>query len=204
MTIQNPIGGKPEDPYEKYRVARLDADKRAKEEKEKKEEMKPTSSAFIAFFLYVLHRFLDLFEDVSGKALSSRDERDVRDNLLQIKILLEAMKQGDRSQDAPFLNRFSKLWHQALEDTLRFRKETPLADQFKEFIKDIDSYPGDQEYSLGYYLSEHARQKWLPFPYMDLILKIHNDHKKDPDSSALARWIREVDTLLNKMKEKSI
>jgi hypothetical protein len=200
MTIQNPIGDQPQDPFGKYRAERIEADKQTKDE-QKKREAEPQSPTGIigAYFLLMVHRFLDLFEDTSEKGLSSTAEKQVRDNLLLIKSAFDTMKKEDRSQDAPFLNHLSELWHRALEDILKFRRETALALQFKKFIRDVDSYPENKEFSFGYYLTQYAGQKWLPFPYMELVMKIHSEHEKNPEGSALARWTEQIAALAKKL-----
>lgn len=201
MSYQNPVG-QPQDPYDKYRVERIEADKKTKDEEKKKEE-KPAPGnpmAASAYLLLLFHRFLDLFEDTSEKGIASTAEKEVRDNLILVKEALEILKKEDRSQDAIFLNGLSELWHKALQDIMRFRRETPLARQFKSLIKDIDSYPENQEFSLGYYLTEYAGQKWLPFPYMELVMKIHADHEKNPESSVLTEWTTLIDSLVKKME----
>ena len=202
MSFQNPVGDQPQDPYERYRVERLEADKKTKDEEKKKEpEPEKTSPAAMgAYLLHLFHRFLDVFEDTSEKGISNSAEKLVRDNLILIKESLETLKREDRSQDAPFLNRLSELWHHALEDILRFRRETPLAVLFKQLIKDIDTYPEKQEFSFGYYLTEYAGQKWLPFPYMELVMRLHDQHQKNPESSALTRWTDAIDALAKRME----
>jgi hypothetical protein len=196
----NPIGGRSPDPYDRYRVEGIEADKQSKGEAPAPfGEAKQPSYKLVAYLLYLFHQFLHLFEETE-KGIPASAEQEVRDNLLLIKEAIEVLKREDRSQDAPFLNRLSILWHKTLEDSLRFRKETPLAIEFRSFIKAIDSYPEAEEYPFGYYLIEYAGQKWLPFPYMELVQKIHDQHQKNPGSSTLTRWTEMIDGLAKKMQ----
>lgn len=190
----------PPDPYERYRVERAEADRKSKRDSEPQHEAQHSSFALGAHLLHLFYKFLGFFEDTSEKGLSTTAEEAVRNNLLSIKESFEVLKREDRSQDGLFLNRLSTLWHKALEDLVRFRKETALAVQFKSFIKEIDHYPESEEFTFGYYLLEYAGQKWLPFPYMELVQKIHDQHQKNPDSSALTRWTRLIDDLAKKLE----
>jgi hypothetical protein len=70
----------------------------------------------------------------------------------------------------------------------------------RSLIDAIQHYPERQQHSLGYYLSEYAGQKWLPFPYMEMIQKIHAEHLKNPTESALAQWTHRIDRLLSLLK----
>ncbi len=106
------------------------------------------------------------------------------------------MKTEDRSQDTAYLNRLSILWNQLLEDVLRFRRQTPLSIQMRSFIKEFQRYPALHEHSLGYYLTEYAGQKWLPFPYLEMIHKLYAMHQKNPESSLLAKWTNDLESMI--------
>ena len=99
-----------------------------------------------------------------------------------------------------FLNSLSNLWHQMLEDVLRFRRQTALSVKMRTFIREFQHYPENQEHSLGYYLTEYAGQKWLPFPYMEMISRLYANHKKNPQTSLLTRWSSELEALIQMLK----
>ena len=178
------------DPYEKYRAEAIEGDKKEKESSPK------GLSALGAYFLYLLQKFLELFQEVTEKGLSSANEKELRKTLLIFKESLEIMKREDRSQDGPFLNQFANQWHQLLEDALKFQKSTLFSNNYTSLIKEIETYPEKTEHSLGYYLMEHAGREWLPFPFMELVQKIHTDHQKNPLDSPLSRWTAQIDSLL--------
>lgn len=193
----------PPDPYERYRADRIEADKRTKGGDDSSGPSGGSKSPFYAlraYILFILHKFLDLFTNASEKGISSSAEKEIRNHLFQLKNDFETLKREDRSQDSLFLNQLSEHWHRALEDILRFRKETPLALQFKNLLKEIDSYPEKQEFTFGYYLTEFAGQKWLPFPYMELVQKMHDQHQKSSKDSTLSRWVTLIDDLIQKME----
>ncbi len=189
---QNPIGNQPNDPYERYRIEAIEHEKRMKEEGEKQLPVLKKNIGIVAQILSLFRKIIEFFED----RISAAEEKEARENLLQFKAALEILKSEDRSQDLPFLNALSKIWERMLEDTLRFKKETSTARKFKEFIKKIQSFPQNQEHSFGYYLTEQAGQKWLPFPYMEMILKLHAQHQKTPKNSTLHEWSEALHKLI--------
>ncbi len=196
-SINNPINNKPRDPYEGYKVEAIEEEKRTKEELERKQKEKDVHKPQVvgAYLLLLMRRFLQLFSDKTERGVSSDTEKEVRGNLLLLKAALEILKAEDRSQDVAFLNRLSELWHQALEDSNRFRRNSPFSIAFRTFLRDLQHYPPEQEHTLGYYLIEYAGQKWLPFPYMELIATLHREYELDPESSPLLRWTTLLDEL---------
>lgn len=193
-SIGRPVGEDPRDPY-KYKVDEIQKDRQAKENPEGASPEPPEKPIFSAYLLLLFRKFLELFEETNEKGLTASTEEEVKKHLKQLRSLLEVLKAENRSQDSPFLNQLSNAWHQILEDSLLFKKATPLSKSFRAFLKQIQHYPQNQEHTLGYYLTEYAGQKWLPFPYMELIQKIHVEHQNDPETSALSQWTREIEEL---------
>jgi hypothetical protein len=66
----------------------------------------------------------------------------------------------------------------------------------RTFVKELQHYPAHHEHSLGYYLTEYAGQKWLPFPYMEMLLKLHVLHKKDPQEGPLSLWSKALEEMI--------
>ncbi len=179
----NPIGNAPRDPYEAYRVEAIERDRREKEKQEGSpppEEPKEKRWIVVAYLLTLLHKLFDLFQGIPEKGIASKDETAIRENLVLLKAAFETMKMEDRSQDIEFLNRLSQLWQNVLEDALLLKRFSFLSKELKNLIDSIQHYPQKQQHSLGYYLAEYAGQKWLPFPFMELIQKIHTEHLQSP------------------------
>ncbi len=192
--MSTPIG--PQKPFEKeFRVERVDEEKLTKDQKERTpgKEVPTEKLGVAAFLLEVFRDVVDFF--VESKEAAKSVEKGARENLLLFKEALETLKKEDRSQDAQFLNGLSQIWLHLLEDAIHFKKdETSL--KFRDLIRVIQHYPENQPHTLGYYLSEYAGQKWIPFPYMELIQKIHKDHEKNPTVSPLASWSIRIDELV--------
>ncbi len=205
-SFQNPIGGGPKDPFEKYRIEKIEKDKDRDAEKKMMRwgEGKP-HSAFAAYFLLLFKKILDLFENTTERGLGVSAEIDVQEHLTLLKAAIETLKAEDHSQDVAFLNRLSSLWHQILEDLLRFRKKTALANHMNAFIKSVQSYPEGKEHSFAYYLSEYAGQTWLPFPYMEMLKQLWAEHQKLHEGSHLHQWsstLKEMIQMLDPEKSK--
>jgi hypothetical protein len=199
MTIQNPFGG-PEDPYDKYRKYRVDGVDHEKHEERRKKSFEeepakkplPTGS----FLLVLMHKLLDYLITLGGHGISDKSEKEVRDDLHLLKGSFESLKWEERSQDVEFLNGLSEIWHRALEDRMRFKQSAAFSAAFRAFVKKIQNYPEGQEHTLGFYLTEYTGEKWLPFPYMELIQRIHEEYQSDPAASALSFWILELEQLI--------
>lgn len=121
-------------------------------------------------------------------------------NLNALKNSLEILKAEDRSQDMQFLNLLSSYWNKAIEESVEYENHKAAA-LFKIFSKKILNYPEHQTHTFGYYLTEHAGQKWIPFPYMELIQKIHQEHEKNPTASVLREWTRLLNDLIGLLQE---
>lgn len=194
MSSSNPIGNKPKDPYEGYKVEAVEKEKLAKEE-HKREEVRNRPLLIGAYLLLLFHRILDLFSEKKEKRISSDIQKEVRENLLLLKAAFEILKTEDRSQDIEFLNRLSLLWNELIEESLQFKRSGPFSTAFRSFLQQLQEYPKNQEHTLGYYLTQYAGEQWLPFPYMELIGKIHREHEADPINSHLASWTTQIDQL---------
>lgn len=150
----------------------------------------------VAYLLFLFEKAIFFLKQSIGQRTSAISATPVRETLLLIKAALETMMREDRSQDAPFLKELSHLWQQLLEHSIKLQMGGPLTKKFKTLIKDIETYPNDEDHTFGYYLEEYAGQKWLPFPYMDLLYKLHHQHALDPSSSLLTRWTRMIQDIL--------
>lgn len=197
-SFENPIGRERRDPYEHYKVEPVELDKKEKEEFEEPEQKSGKKKWALAAYLAVqIMRFIDSFQTALDKGLSAKEEAEIRENLLLFKAALDILKSEDRGQDAGFLNRLADCWHMMSEDSRRIKKNSPLAGQFSSFLQSLQEYPPEQEHTLGYYLAEHAGEKWIPFPYMELIHRLHAEHQKAPASSHLENWSKNLGRLID-------
>ncbi len=189
-SIQNPVGG-PTDPLGRpFRPPPIDPDAEAKENEERETPPVKEEWGIAAYILQMFKNALDLI--IGGRKEGKDQQRAVKEHLRALKSAFEILKQEDRSQDLDFLNRLSKTWLSLLEDSLHFESEE-ASTAFKAFVKKIQHYPENQPHSFAYYLTENTHQQWIPFPYMELIQKLHSEHRKNPSSSPLAEWTALLD-----------
>ncbi len=139
---------------------------------------------------------MELFEEKKEKEALNEATKEIQKHLLRMRSILDTLKREDRSQDSPFLNEFSHIWHALMDDADNFKKTTAWTHHFRSFLKAIQHYPEGQEHTLGYYLTEYAGKTWLPFPYMEMIAKIYREHQKVPIESTLELWTKRIDELL--------
>ncbi len=166
----SPTGKGPKDRYDSYRVEGIQPVSGPTEPKE--EEDRPArNSSITAYAALVFKKLIDLFESPSPRGLSASAEDSLQEHLRSLKAILETLKFEDRSQDPPFLDQLARIWQRLLEDSRRFRRQTDLSSSLRVFLDEFHHYPERNEFSLGYYLTEHAGQKWIPFPYMEIILR---------------------------------
>ena len=189
--FNNPIRGKDDD---RYRAEPIEKDKKGREPfaqlPGRLEEKHPF---FLGKLLYSLYknvmRFLTFHSRVSAE------------NLYSIRKIFQILQQEDRSQDPDLLNELSEVWGKIHDDLHHLNKKSDHHSPFQRWFSMIDSYPEGQEFSLGYYLSQHAGLKWLPFPYMEMIHTLHIQHQKSPYDSTLAHWISSTDLLLSLLNQ---
>lgn len=190
-----PVGGRPNDPFERYyQIKNLEEIR----EHNKRNERRPLdgNSPVAVYLLFLLQKLVDFVSGSKHRDLSKSAKKEAKENLVEMQKALKILTKEDRSQEAPFLKELSQFWQKMLEDSLHFKKMTPLAIHFKTFIKDIASYPKDQDHTFGYYLSEYAGQSWLPFPYMELIQKLHSLAEKNPSDNPLAKWVFSLEKII--------
>lgn len=182
-----PVGGNPFDPFEKYyRIEGLESirDEETSPKPFKEEENTP----LIGFLLLMFRKMFDYLIDREERGLSKTEEKNLIAHLKGFQGQLKKLMEEDHSQDIPFLEDFSKHWQEILELSILFKKLYRSAKIIKQFIRKIASYPEGKEYTLAYYLSEYAGEKWIPFPYLEMIKELHLKHQKNPSLSPLTEW----------------
>lgn len=194
MSFQNPVGGVP-DPFG-YRVEGAQGNRSG--DQGPPEEPPEDHKGLIGFLLQrIKSKINSLLEWYNSTRLS---EEPLKENLNRLKIFLDLLKIEDRSQDVHFLSDLSQSWNQAVGESLEYNEETAVI--FKIFVKKIMHYPENQSHTFGYYLTEYAGQKWIPFPYMDLVQKIHAEHEKNPTESSLTEWTRLLGEAIRLLRKK--
>lgn len=195
------VGPPPDDPLGQY--YRVEEAERLRWEEDKKNKGRPPGGeppedekSWTAFAYLFLDKVVDFIKGLLKRGVVKAGAEPVREDLLLVKAALQTMMAEDRSQDSHFLKKLSLLWQKILEDAIDLHA-SPIGPKLKALIKDIETYPKEDEHTFGYYLEEYAGLKWLPFPYMDLIRKLHHQHMLDPPSSLLTRWALMIQEILH-------
>lgn len=191
------IGSQPPDPYEGYRAEAIEREKREKEalQKKKKFSKKLPLLAFVLTFFQKISRFFEKEAKLPPPPSHSASAKELAPLLLSFQEALRDLQKGDKSQDIPFVTHLSHLWHQIVEKGLYLDRSTPLSHQLKALFKELHNYPPQKSHTFGYYLSEYAGEKWLPFPYMEILQKLHHEHLLHQSASSLSHWIERVQRL---------
>jgi hypothetical protein len=195
----NPIGKPPRDPYEDYRVEAVEKDRKESPQPPLKPRgPRPSAMEIVAAYILSLFRkLLELIEKGIGGRSSAHHKERLSQNLLLFKTSIEMMKHEDKSQNGPFLSSLALDWNRLVSDLRKMSAGGPIEVGLRALVQQIRLYPKGSEHTFGYYLSEYAGQKWLPFPFMDMVRKMHFEHQKDPSSSELSDWSTRLDTLLS-------
>lgn len=198
--FHNPVGGNPDpkDPYEHYRTGSKTSRQEEKQE-ESPDNHKGERLTIGAYLLYIAHKILGFLLHF-GKEKREAKERSataIFNDLSAFKKELNRLKSNDLSKETNYLNQLCALWHNILEDSFIIKHKTSAASLFEELLRNVHSYPEGEEFSLGYYLNEYAGQNWIPLPYIELVQKLFAQHQKDPETSPLTVWTKQIDTILS-------
>jgi len=192
MSIDNPVGGHSQDPYEPYRIYG------EQQNREQGSGKRPPNKRphLVSQILSLIKKTLESMLKSSKKNVHGKRKGSLQENLLQFKAALDTLKKTDFSQDVTFLNHLSEIWHHVLEDGLRFTTSDPFFVPFQSFLSELQNYPPSDEHPFAYYLTEYTGHMWLPFPYMELVRNLHQNYQNHPKTSLLERWTQLLDELM--------
>lgn len=159
---------------------------------------------------WLIQAFLfQLLEDKIGKILGIKKNANTLSNeelitLLQtMKTLFNRLKTENLSESSPFARELSDCWHSLLHmgdyKTPSLKKGTSL-EKIEFLFTMIRSYPEGGDHSLGYYLSKYTGDKWLPFPFMELLKNLHEDAIIQKEKSFLDKWTVTLTDIINSLQ----
>ena len=191
MVESNPIN-----PIDKVRIESV-KDK-PEEQKQKLEALRVEKKLFLYLaFLNVLKNTFKVFNYIPEAKEGNLSP--LKKELQTIKASFEALKVKDLSQDPNFLNYLAFTWLKFFKDFDFYPiKEKEITTLIKNFINEINSFPKENEFSLGYYLSEFAGYKWIPFPYMEILQNLHFEYQKNKENSQLEKWVNLLQEAIDK------
>ena len=178
--------GRTEGPDERIRISEIQQEKKTREQLEKKKE-----ASLLLLVLSFFKNILKIFEKDARRPLAL-----AKIPLQKMKDLLVLLQREDRSEDPKFLEDLASSWGELLEMALQL-KDVSEGVELESLIRKIhDFLPRSGSRSLGYYLAEYAGKTWLPFPYMEMIRNLHEEHQRKAMKSVLSEWIHEIDRLI--------
>lgn len=98
---------------------------------------------------------------------------------------LSKLKACDETDNPHYAEILSELW----ESLLAAPPNSPL----EPFLKLANEYPFGDPHSLGFYLSQHAGDDWLPFPFLEILKKLHQGYILRKSHSELSHLLRLLD-----------
>jgi hypothetical protein len=113
--------------------------------------------------------------------------------------LLEQLKKANISENYLFAEELSQAWLTLNEyASMNRQQRTPPAyyRKLKSFLYSAVTYPEKSDHTFGYYLNQYAGEKWLPFPFIDLLSKLHEETLLLKEKSTLSAWITSLTTVL--------
>lgn len=119
--------------------------------------------------------------------------------LKTLKKEFDLLSKTNVSQDITFCEELSKNWHLILDFIIAYKdlfKSESLFSELKKLIEEIHKYPENSDHPLGYYLTKFVGGKWLPFPFMEILEKLHEEYLLKGDKSTLAKWTRNIEDIV--------
>lgn len=201
MSIYNPLGSFDHADPKKIQVPPVFPDKDQPQEIWfKNRKLRSEKIVELQFFLLLHKKIDDLLESTKNKFIVS--DKDLGQILEQFKSLFQNLMMTDISQDYRYAEALSNNWHTLLEiiELLENAKlPHPCLGSLQLFVKKLFNYPQKRDHTMGYYLTEHTGEKWIPFPFMDILSKLHEDALIKKTKSTLHDWVLTLSKILTEI-----
>ncbi|PWU15713.1 MAG: hypothetical protein C5B45_02090 [Chlamydiae bacterium] len=185
------------EPYKKIIVNRVEQNKKSDNSSSPfpADLTYPNPASILVSFFQKFTMHFSFKNKISTKAL--------KQDLLDLKQLFILLSIEDLSHQLEFIQKLSLLWHKIIEDcnpiSISLSKGTDFLKKIADFIQIINHFPAKEDHSLGYYLQEHVGEKWVPFPFMELLQELHTDYQRTQDKSYLADWIKILSLIIDEL-----
>ena len=174
-----------------------------KKHHEEEADTEPSKKTLLLALGSVIALFKKELSTLSSKPKAkprTSEKRKILENLALFGRMLDRISKSDQSYNPDFIRKMSKCWHSVIQDYY-YLQSLDAKDFFKpgdmdRLIEKMNSYPENQEHSFGYYLTEYVGEKWLPFPFMECLQKIYEEHQANPNKSFLQSLIVQIHQIL--------
>jgi len=202
MSIGPSVGGHDQygrgGPNDPLYLASIQRDK-SQEQEEVFTNPKSKIFALAAATLY-FKKFVDQFVNIAKSLTVSVNTEKALIDLAEFKKLLEELAKDDKSHIPDFTQRLSIQWQKVCENCSGLEGRASnldlLSTEIMNLVKEIHNFPPGEDHTLGYYLTEHAGQEWIPFPFMNLLHDLHEENLASPETSQMGHWIRKIGEIL--------
>jgi hypothetical protein len=203
MSIGPSVGGRDQfargGPHDPLYLASIQRDK-GEQQEETITNPKSKLFALAAATLY-FKKFIDQFVNIAKSLTVSINAEKALIDLAEFKKLLEELSKEDKSHIPEFTQRLSTQWQRVCENCSglegRARNLDLLSTESMNLIKEIHHFPPGEDHTLGYYLTEHAGQEWIPFPFMNMLHDLHEEFLASSEISQMGQWIRKINEILS-------
>lgn len=94
---------------------------------------------------------------------------------------LEALKTDDQTENQHFIEELSIAW--------LILSSAPPKSPLEPFLQAANAYPKGEMHSFAFYLANHAGDTWLPFPFLEILKKLHQGYVLRRKNSELQHLI---------------
>jgi hypothetical protein len=123
--------------------------------------------------------------------------------LCNLRTLLDRLKKENLSESAPFALELSSCWlaflHAKEIEAINLRKGSKI-EKIEELFRMIQSFPKNSDHKLGYYLSQYTGNRWLPFPFMEILKNLHEEALIEQGKSSLHQWTSTLNEIVVSMQ----
>ena len=185
-------------------VQPLPQDKRRKEPFEEEEKKEDSPFLFFASVMRLFEKCTSFFfKRTAEKEVAHKVE--VTSDLKALHQLLLRLAREETSRRPEFVQAFSLIWEKLVSDARSFdlfKKQNPLEHaKMLQLLETIRNYPPFSDHTLGHYLQKHVGQRWFPFPFMEILERLHDDFALFKDKSELGAWIIDLSDLIELLEK---
>jgi hypothetical protein len=190
------------DPYENIPISPIEKDKKGKEEYPKRfpdDSNKPHIFAALLSFFKKMASSLGF--KGGGEESTFVGSHQLFEHLGAFRSQLRILTQQDESYNPEFTQQLSELWHNLIDDCNSVSTSLDISSSTKNNIKflisQISHYPPGADHTLGFYFDAYAGKDWTPFPFMDMLKQLYQEHQDTPLESHLSKWLFLLDNILS-------
>lgn len=165
------------------------------------QEQELISDPYFTVTCAIQHKFLSMLQEKADQlekeatAEMEITESELYKALETLKTLFHNLMLVDVSPDYLFAEALSNNWRILIE-AIKWRKTPP---HLAAFLSHLKNYPPGVEHSLGYYLSNYAGKKWIPFPLIDMLSALHQNALLEKSHSILNVWILSICEIIDEL-----